>query len=181
MKSSRERLGKLSVTTGLFDAEFKHHKTRYIVQCTVATLCVLGVLMALNTLNRGITIASLGASSFIAFAMPHQRASTARVMIGGYTIGIVTGTLCCLLSTLPGVSTVPYLEANRPEVFGAIAVGMAIFLMAITQSEHPPAAGLALGFVTDSTDVRTVIIAGVGIVALYTLKTLLESVLIDLT
>ncbi|MCD6286777.1 MAG: HPP family protein [Anaerolineae bacterium] len=181
MKHSPERAGKLSETTGLFDKEFKHHKGRYILQCTLAMLCVLAVLTVLNTLSHGIAIASLGASSFIAFAMPYQRSSTARAMIGGYTIGIMTGTVCYLVSMLPEVSSVPYLEANRHEVFGAIAVGMAIFLMVITQSGHPPAAGLALGFVTNGADIHSVIIVEVGIVALYALKTLLKPALMDLT
>jgi len=181
VKRSPERAGKLSETTGLFDEEFKHNKSRYILQCTLAMLCVLVVLMMLDTLSHGITIASLGASSFIAFAMPYQRSSTARAMIGGYAIGIITGALCYLISLLPEVSSVPYLEANRHEIFGALAVGVAIFLMAITRSEHPPAAGLALGFVTDGTDIYTVIIVAVGIVALYVLKTLLKPALIDLT
>ena len=181
MKRGPQGAGECSTVTGLFDTEFKHHKIRYIAQCMLATLCVLTVLMALNTLSQGITIAALGASSFIAFAMPHQRASTARVMIGGYAIGIATGALCCQLSALPAIGAVPYLGANRTEFFGAIAVGMAIFLMVITQSEHPPAAGLALGFVTDGTDLRTVIIVEVGIVAMYILKTVLKPALIDLT
>jgi len=181
VKRRVEQAGKRAGVGGLFDKEFKHHKGRYIRQCTLAMLCVLAVLTVLNTLSHGITIAALGASSFIAFAMPYQRSSTARAMIGGYTIGIITGTLCYLISMLPEISSVPYLEANRHEVFGAVAVGMAIFLMVITQSEHPPAAGLALGFVTDGADIHAVIIAEVGIVALYALKTLLKPALMDLS
>lgn len=167
--------------TALIDTSFSGATGRYIVQCGLATLCVLVVLLVLDPLRRGASIASLGASSFIAFAMPHQRISRPRLMVGGYAIGIVVGVLCYWLAGLPIWENVAYVGTSRYAVFGAVAVGAAIFLMVVTQSEHPPAAGLALGFVTDGTDARTVLVVALGIVALSTLKTLLKPALRNLT
>jgi hypothetical protein len=50
----------------------------------------------------------------------------------------------------------------------------------ITDSEHPPAAGLALAFVITGTDAVTVAVVGLGIVCLSLAKTLLAPVLHDL-
>jgi CBS-domain-containing membrane protein len=65
-------------------------------------------------------------------------------------------------------------------VSGALAVGLAILLMVVANVEHPPAAGLALAFVLNEWDGRTIIVVLAGIASLVILKTLLEPVLVDL-
>ena len=172
---------KFPVLTQLFDTDFHGQETRYIGQSVLATLAVFAVLIVLDTIRESASIASLGASSFIAFAMPHQRISRPRLMIGGYLIGIVTGVICYWLSLMPVWENVRYLSTGQHVLFGALAVGLAIFLMVLTQSEHPPAAGLALGFVIDGTDVRTVVVVALGIIALSAVKTALKPILKDLT
>jgi CBS-domain-containing membrane protein len=65
-------------------------------------------------------------------------------------------------------------------VFGALAVGLAIFVMVITDTEHPPAAGLALGLVLDEYNHMTAVVALVGIVSLSVMKAVLKPVLKNL-
>ena len=52
--------------------------------------------------------------------------------------------------------------------------------MVITDTEHPPAAGVALGFVLHGWDYFTVIVVLMGIVSISILKFLLKPVLINL-
>jgi CBS-domain-containing membrane protein len=162
------------------DQQFKDNKRRYLVQCGLATACVLVILLVLDPLTDTTTIAALGASSFIAFTMPHKRASRPRLMIGGYVIGMVMGYLCYRLLTMPALIALDFVQRYGEVIFGALAVGSSIFLMVITDSEHPPAAGLALAFVITGTSVGTVAVVTLGIVSLSLTKTLLGPLLSDL-
>ncbi len=65
-------------------------------------------------------------------------------------------------------------------IFGAVATGLAMLLMVITDTEHPPAASLALGFVLSEWDALTVLAVISGIVALASIKEVLKFRLIDL-
>jgi CBS-domain-containing membrane protein len=162
------------------DASFRERKGRYLFQCVLGTIAVLVVLIALNTVRQTAIIASLGASSFIAFTMPHARLSKARVLVGGYLVGTMAGCLCWYLHTRPfwGLLQIP--PASVQVVAGALAVGLAILLMVVMNAEHPPAAGLALAFVLNAWDGHTVIVVLVGITSLVALKTILQPVLVDL-
>lgn len=45
---------------------------RYALQCSLATVVVLILLVALDAVTQTVLIAALGASSFIAFAVPRS-------------------------------------------------------------------------------------------------------------
>jgi len=163
----------------IIDARFRQHTWRYVGQVGLATLCVLIVLLLLDVVTHSISVASLGASSFIAFTMPHRRASRARPMVGGYLIGTAVGVFFSWVGLgTHAISGQAF--AIRPVICSALAVGLSIFLMVITDCEHPPAAGLALGFVVSGVDLSGVAVALLGIISLYTAKTILKPVLIDL-
>ena len=72
----------------VFDDKFKTNKSQYILQSMLATSTIIVVLIILDIITDAIIIASFGASSFIAFLMPHLRVSKGRFMIGGYLVGI---------------------------------------------------------------------------------------------
>ena len=65
-------------------------------------------------------------------------------------------------------------------VFGAIAVGFAIFIMAVTNTEHAPAAGIALGLVINRWDYLTIIFIIMAILWLVSVKLALKKYLMDL-
>jgi CBS-domain-containing membrane protein len=165
---------------GMLDRRFRSLAKRYVLQSGLAMLAILIVLWVLDTISNTAIIAALGASSFVAFAMPKVRTSKARYLIGGYVVGMVSGVLCYFLSELPLLAGVPVISTRSDVVFGALAVGLAMFGMVVTNTEHPPAAGLALGFVLNEWDVLTIVVVVVGIVSLSIIKTLLEPVLVDL-
>jgi len=157
----------------LIDEKFKKNKLRYAIQCSLASLSVFLVLLILDSISNAAVIASLGASSFIAFTMPKAQVSKPRYMIGGYVVGTVTGCLCHYLHLIiqSSMLEMPY---NIPVItLSAISVGMAIFLMTITNTEHPPAAGIALGLVFDGFSFLSVLIIIVGIVCLSIIKIIL--------
>ena len=132
----------------LIDKKFKRNKKKYIVQCLMAAVSISAILISLNTFFNTAVLASFGATSFIVFAMPHQKTSNPRRLIGGYVVGIAVGAgMCCLVSALP------FHEAGwLISLSGALAVALSIFLMTMTNTEHPPAAGVALGIALDGFD-----------------------------
>jgi CBS-domain-containing membrane protein len=167
-------------TVELLDRKFKRHKLRYVGQCSLATLAVLVVLTILDAISNAAVIASLGASAFIVFALPHSRASRARVVIGGYVIGAAIGTGCYWLARTQGAEhplAIKYITIAS----AATAVGLAIFLMTITDTEHPPAAGVALGLTLQEWSYLSVVVVLVGIVVLSLSKRALREWLKDLT
>jgi CBS-domain-containing membrane protein len=165
---------------GMFDRGFRFYAKRYILQSALATLTVLIVLLVLDTISNTAIIAALGASSFIAFTMPKAQISRPRYLIGGYAVGIAAGVLCHFLSVSPLFYQFPVIQGRLDVVFGALSVGMAIFIMVITNTEHPPAAGLALGFMLNEWNAFTVIVVVMGIISLAIIKRLLESIMVDL-
>ncbi|MFO7973270.1 MAG: HPP family protein [Candidatus Hydrogenedentota bacterium] len=163
-----------------FDPKFKDNPGKYIAQCTMAALVLFVVLLLLEATSNAAVIGALGASSFIAFTMPHANVSKPRYILGGYAVGIVVGVACYYISQLAVLENVPLFQESGPELFGALAVGISIFGMVITNLEHPPAAGVALGLALNVSMPRTLIVIIVGIVGLTLGKMLLKPLLIDL-
>jgi len=164
----------------VFDEKFRSNKVRYVLQCILATLSIFIVLLILDAVSNAAIIAALGASSFIVFTMPEAKASRPRFLIGGYLVGIAAGCLCHYLSLVPLLRQLPIIQEFSYVVFGAMSVGLAIFVMVITNTEHPPAASLALGLVLNEFNYRTVIVVLIGIISLSVIKAVLRPVLKNL-
>lgn len=158
----------------LFDPKFRENKWGYIWQCLMATFCVGMVLVVLDTLSYTAIIASLGATSFIAFMAPHIKASKPRYILGGYICGTLSGVTWKLLALSPLIRSIPLIAQYDGVIFGAIAVGAAMFLMVTMNFEHPPAAGYALGIVLNEFDARVLMVVMVGVVLIVSLKQILK-------
>jgi len=78
-----------------------------------------------------IVLAGVGSTFFTVFALPNIRTSSDRNVIGSYIICVLVGVFCFYLSPVI--------------VSGGVAIGIAAFLMVTTDTEHPLAAGVALG------------------------------------
>jgi CBS-domain-containing membrane protein len=162
----------------IFDEKLKNQTVRYIFQSFLATFTILLILLFLDVLKQTAIIASLGATAFIVFTAPKSYASEARPLIGGYIVGILCGVLFNFVATLYcnlfADIKISYI------FFGSLAVGISIFIMVITDTEHPPASGVALGLVINEWTFRTLIFILVGVFFLSLVKTLLKSILVDL-
>lgn len=107
----------------------------YVFQSLFATLVTFIVLLFLG-LQHAVIIASIGSSAFIVFAMPKSITAKPRNVIGGHLVGLICGSLCALI---PHTTFLPSITVY------SLAVGLSIFIMVITNTEHPPASGTALG------------------------------------
>ena len=152
---------------------------RYSLQCSLAGMVVLILLLVLDAVTQTVLIASLGASTFIAFAVPRSPHSDSRHMIGGYLVGIFAGSIMGTLNQALQITDTSFAHASIIG-FGALATAIAMFVMVVTKTEHPPAASLALGLVLNEWDLMTLLVILAGVVSLSLLKRLVLPVLMDL-
>jgi len=165
--------------TYLIDPKFARNRVRYVAQCGFVSAAMLLILLLLDALYQTVLIAALGASSVVAFAAPSQRVSRPRCLIGGYLVGVTVGCGLSLLLSLTG--SVSGVDDRTVRIFfGAAAVGIAMFIMVTTDTEHPPGAAVALGFVLNDWDMSTVTIVMAGIVSISVIKELVRDRLMDL-
>ncbi len=164
----------------ILDENFRKNITIYISQCALATISVFIVLMVLDVVTNAVIIAALGSSAFLTFTMPEAQISRPRFMIGGYIVGIAAGCLCHYLSLWSLMSWTSFIHESPHVVFGAMSVGLAMFVMVITDTEHSPAAGLALGLILNEWSFLTIVVVFVGIISLSAIKLVLKPVLKNL-
>ena len=67
--------------------------------------------------------------------MPKMVTANPRNVIGGHATGLIIGSLCFLI---------PHSTVINAALSCSLAVGLVIFLMVVTDTEHPPAAATAL-------------------------------------
>ncbi len=105
------------------------------------------------------------------FTVPSSVTASARNVIGGHVIGLVFGSVFALM---------PQATPLAQDAMFALAVGGAMLAMTATNTEHPPAAGTALGVVIAGFSWRVVLGTVVGAVVLALIHKLIRPYLRDL-
>ena len=113
--------------------KFKELWFYYILQSFLAALSLFIIVLILGK-EKMVVISSIGATVFIAFAMPKAVSAKTRNILGGHLVGLASGAIF-FYTSLPYFIEYP------------AAVGIVIFLMVALDVEHPPAAGTALAVV----------------------------------
>ncbi|MEE8403010.1 MAG: HPP family protein [Candidatus Hydrothermarchaeaceae archaeon] len=119
----------------IIDEKFRAMWINYALQSAIAFFVVFLLLMVLTTLAELVVAAAIGSTAFIVFALPKSPTAKPRNVIGGHFVCVLIGWACTVLF---------------PQNFilaAALAVGIAVFVMVTTNTEHPPAAGTAMGIV----------------------------------
>ena len=122
----------------LFDPKIKTHTRWYVLQCMLAAATLAAVLSIVDAVDRAVIVAAIGSTAFVLFVTPHSPMARPRHVIGGHLVALLVGTAAALL---------PIETALHFAIEGSLAVGVALFLMAATDTEHGPAAGTALAVV----------------------------------
>ena len=164
----------------IIDKAFIRTPKSYIIQSLLAVVTVAIILYFVEVLTHAAIVAALGASAFIVFAMPHSITARPRRLIGGHIVGIICGSLC-YYTFLTG--PLGELTANWEFISWsvcALSVGLSIFLMAITNTEHPPASATALGIVAHGWSYQVVIFVLLCAISLAIIRRLLRGYLRDL-
>jgi len=123
----------------------------YFLQCCLATIALILILIIGDTLKTAI-IVGIASSTFTIFVVPNSVAATPRKVIGGHLLAAFTGTLIALILQSPPLIQVIVENRYLLDAAAALSVGVGIFLMVVTNTEHPPAAGTSLGLVIQCCD-----------------------------
>jgi len=169
----------LKIKLNIIDKKFKGNKLKYFLQCMLASVTILVVLLFLNILEEAAIITALGASSFIVFAMPQSYSSGIKRLVGGYAVGLIIGFIFFLI-TNSNILVNIFDTYTILIVAAAFSVGISIFIMTIINTEHAPAAGIALGLVINKWDHTTIIFIIIAVLWMVTIKTIFKKYLIDL-
>ena len=164
----------------IIDKSFKRAPKGYIIQSLLAVVTVALILYFVEVLTHAAIVAALGASAFIVFAMPHSNTAQTRRLIGGHIVGLLSGTFCYYAFLTGPLGKLINGGEFIPLFIYALAVGLSIFLMVVTNTEHPPAAGTALGIVAHTWSYQVVIFVLLCAVGLAIIRGLLRSRLKDL-
>lgn len=153
------------------DEKVKGNLLRYFIQCLITSLLFFIIMLFIDFALETTIVASLAATTFIIFTLPHKPISRFRNIIGGYTV-------CSIIGSLSWYIYIHYTNINL-QLLIAIAVGICIFVMTITNTEHPPAAAFAFGIIVDGfnfTSIITVFIAALFFVIIkhYTKRWLID-------
>jgi CBS-domain-containing membrane protein len=163
----------------LIDEKFKDDPLPYVIQGALAGFMIFIILLVLDIVTETALIAALASSAFVGFTMPHSESSSPRRLMGGYAVSMVIGISCSIIAKheilLEHIPEHPLLIS-----MAAISVGFSIFIMVITDTEHAPAAGLALGLVLNPWDAATIVLIFFSISFIATSKRLLKGRMIDL-
>jgi CBS-domain-containing membrane protein len=151
--------------------EFRLYWRHYVLQSLFATVAIFIVLYFLS-LQNAVIIASIGATAFIVLAMPDYVTAQPRNVIGGHLVGLFWG---FAFSLVPHAATIVDL------VCYLLAVGLSIFTMVVTDTEHPPAAGTALGVAITGMSPNVLVAVLLSIVLLSLMHRFFKPYLRDLT
>lgn len=130
------------------DRRVASHKRQAALQALLAA-CTLALVLVLEHAFANLAIVTaVAATAFLVFVHPSGTMAQPQRIIGGHFVAVVLAGMTSLVvyELLPG--SVGDAVVSR-DVAAAVTVGLSIFVMAITNAEHPPAAGTALGLVLD--------------------------------
>jgi CBS-domain-containing membrane protein len=122
----------MELNTTIID-KFKKLWIYYILQSLMAAFALFILVLFLGK-DKMVVISSIGATSFIVFAMPNAVSAKTRNILGGHLVGLAAGAIFRFTDL--------HYSIEYP-----CAVCVAIFLMVALDVEHPPAAGTALAVV----------------------------------
>lgn len=150
----------------IVDEKFKEKWKNYIWQSLAAGTSIALVMILFISAIDLVIIAAVGASAFTVFAIPKHVTAQMKNVIGGQALGAAMGLVCSLL---PLVS-----------LQGGLAVFLATLLMVTLNTEHPPAAGTALGLAVNPSSKGAIFVLA-AVIILSLIKMSLSEQLQDLT
>ncbi len=140
---------------------------QYFVQSLLAAGALGTILAFEDVLTHRAIVLAIAASTALTLFAPHIVAASVRRMVGGHVMGFIAAgiawalfSLCCADPSSAGTRAVIVTRAG--------GVGPVILLMTVTNTEHAPAAGTALGLVTDGFPVQGIafILSAVALLSL---------------
>jgi hypothetical protein len=136
------------------------------------------VLLIESRITNVAVITAIASSAFVVFTRPGARMTIVRRVLGGHIVGVLVGLLAVVLLQL-GQQGTGTLTGTTGSI-AAVAVGVSMLAMAITDTEHPPAAGTVLGLIIGADPLRSAALVMGAAIFLCSVRSLLRRWLTDL-
>ena len=171
---------RFSSSLAFIDPQFRRQPRHYFVQGGLATIGMFAVLLFVDSFSDAALVAALGASVVIIFVHPTSKLGAPRALVGGHLLGLLVGSVFSMILFAPPVSGILEGVGALRDLALAASVGAVIILMAITDTEHPPAGGTVLGMSTRVFDPSIFAIIIGAVIVLAVMKRILRRYLRDL-
>ena len=163
------------------DPGFVKFPWAFVFQAALATVVMLAILTFVQSLSSAAIAAGLASSVVGIFIGPSNQTARIRSVVGGHGVALALGSLFSVMLFLEPVQAFLMDAEVLRNLSYAAAVGTAMLLMVITNSEHPPAAGTALGMASREFNIL-IFLSIIGAVALLAvMKLAIRPYLRDLT
>ena len=129
----------------LLDPKFRVHYRQYFFQAVLATVAMAVILLFVDSLSTAAIAAGLGSSVVGIFINPSGTTARLRSVVGGRTMALLVGSAFSLVLFTGSAETFITNHGQYLDLAMALSVGLLILVMAVTDTEHPPAAGIAIG------------------------------------
>jgi len=164
----------------ILDPGFARNPRRYVTQAGLATVAILIILVFVDSLSNAALAAGLAASVVTLFLHPASRVASTRALCGGHILTLFIGSGFALLSVVGPVEGLMLAAPLLSDLGLALVVAMLIFVMAVTDTEHPPAAGTVLAMATRPWDIKIVAVIIAAVLLLAVVRRLIGHRLHDL-
>ena len=163
------------------DPAFATLPWQFVFQAVLATVVMLAILAFVHSLSSAAIAAGLASSVVGIFIGPSNRTARIRSVVGGHGVALLLGSAFSVVLFFGPVESFLIDRAFMLDLSLALAVGLAMLFMAFTNTEHPPAAGTALGMASREFDLL-IFFSIIGAVALLAvMKLAIRPYLRDLT
>jgi CBS-domain-containing membrane protein len=169
----------------LFDTKLSRNLKRYVFQVSIATLALFAALLVEQVIAggaaaRAVVVAAIASTAFVLFISPFSASASPRHAFGGHLIAVlVASPMAIIADTTIGAEWVTEIPAIFA-FYAAVGVGLTMFLMAATNTEHPPAAGTALAIVAHGFEWGLILFIASAVLILVLIQRMTRTKLIDL-
>ncbi|MDE2938006.1 MAG: HPP family protein [Chloroflexota bacterium] len=164
----------------LIDRKFRQNWRSYLFQSALTMLALLIILLVIDVVLQAAIVVAIASTAFIVFVAPHSNAASPRRVVGGHMVSVIVGTFFSMTFLAPELGDLVSTSQSVRDLFAVLSVGLSMLLMAVTDSEHPPAAGTALGLVITGWTPSAVLFVVLGSVILSVIHLLLRPYLKNL-
>jgi len=133
------------VSPYLLDPKFRHRYEQCFLRAFLAFLAMAIILLFVESPSSAAIAAGLGSSVVGIFINPNGATARLRAMVGGHTMALLLGSVFSFILFAGSIETFTVDHSQFHALIMALSVGLLFLVMAITDTDHPPAGGIAIG------------------------------------
>ena len=137
-------------------------------------VALLVILLVIDVALQAAIVVAIASTAFIVFVAPHSNAASPRRVVGGHIVSVIVGAFFSAAFLAPELGDLVSTSQSVRDLFAVLSVGLSMLFMAVTNIEHPPAAGTALGLVIIGWTPSAVLFVVLGSVTLSIIHMLLR-------